>query len=40
VITLDVFTRMMIPGFVGALLLAVAMVLDIIDRRASRKRPR
>jgi len=30
----------MIPGFVGALLLLVATILDIIDRRASRRRPR
>jgi len=39
-IAVDDFTQLMIPGFVGALLLLVATILDIIDRRASRRRPR
>jgi hypothetical protein len=38
-IALDFFTHWMITGSVGALLLLVATILDIIDRRASRKRP-
>jgi hypothetical protein len=35
---LDVFTHWMITFSVGALLLIAAVILDVIDRRRSRKR--
>ena len=37
-IALEFFTQWMITASVGALCLLVATILDIIDRRASRKR--
>ena len=39
-IALDFVTQWMIPLSVAALLLLVATILDIIDRRAARRRPR
>ena len=39
-IALDFFMQSMIPAFMGALLLLVATILDIMDSRASRRRPR